>query len=185
MPEPRRHGAAAVASPGYDFASNWSPLPDWDSVRIEGSDVAIATCRPGAMVVVNGDLKAALELAGVESAPVGWPEVARGDCYAVRLARDRALIVGGAALPAGWHEKGFAVSRSEDATIVFAISGQGTGDLLSFGAEVFFDQASASAVRLLAGLAVILYRYGDEQGVRVHVARPRAAALLEWLQIAR
>ncbi len=183
MAEPRRPGAAPIASPGYDFGANWSPTPDWDSIRIEGRGVSISTCRPERMVIVNGNLQAALQHAGVASAPVGWPDIAREDRYAVRLARDRALIVGASALQPGWHEQGYAVSRSEDAFVVFEISGPGTEDLLSFGAEVFFDKPSGSAARLLAGLAVILYRYDRELCVRAHVARPRAAALLKWLQI--
>ena len=184
MPESRPAGRDPIGGPGYDFASKWAPVPDWDSVHIDRPDVAISCCRPGAMVVVNGGFHAALDLAGIDSAPVGWPDVARGRSYAVRLARERVLIVGGTDLASGWHESGFAVSRAEDAAVVFEASGPGTGELLSSGAEVFFDHPSACAVRVLAGMPVILYRHDREYRVRMHVARPSAAGFFSWLSAA-
>jgi len=174
---------AAMATPGYDFASNWNPVPLWASIHIEVGGLSVSTCCVPQVSVVNGNLQAALDAAAIESAPVGWPELAIGDSYAVRLARDRAVVVGGKALRPGWHAEGFAVSLSDDAGVVFGISGSGLEQLLSLGAAVFIDRPSASASRLFAGLPVILYRHGHETAVRLHVARPRAAAMLEWLTI--
>ncbi len=173
----------AAATPAYDFGSNWKPVRDWDSILIEAGGVSVSTCRLQQVSVVNGDLQAALGAAAIASSPVGWPEVASGDSYAVRTARDRALVGGGTTLTPGWHGEGFAVSRSDDAGIVFSISGPGLEELLSLGAAVFLDRPSASAARPFAGLPAILYRHGRDDAVRLHVARPRAAAMLEWLTI--
>ena len=175
--------AAPVPCLGHDFASNWERVADWHSICIEARGVAISVCRLDTVVAVNGDLRAALDDADIELPPVGWPDVAYGESYAVRLARDRALIVGGEPLARGWHDRGYAVSRSEDASIVFCIAGPGTLEFLSLGAAVFVACPSATAVRIFAGLHAILYRHGSESAVRVHVARPRAAALLKWLRI--
>ena len=183
MAELRAPTMASVATPDHDFGSNWAPVPDWASVHLDAPGVSTSIVRLEQVCVVNGDLQAALQAAAVESVPVGWPDLASGDSYAVRLARDRALIVGGAALTPGWHGQGFAVSRSDDAAVVFTLAGPGIEELLSLGAAIFLDRSSASAVRLFAGLPVILYRHGHAHAVRMHVARPRAAAMLEWLRI--
>jgi hypothetical protein len=113
---------------------------------------------------------------------VGWPDVALGDVYRVALRRDRVVEVGGAERTDGWDAKaGEAVSDISDGFEVFEMSGPNALDVLQRGTEITTDQASASVARVLFGLGVWVYRHGNENTFRLHVARAQSEALKGYL----
>jgi len=98
------------------------------------------------------------------------------DPYALWLAPGRRLVVGGA-VPDGRF-----VSDVTDGLVVIELSGARTDDILAMGCPL--EPASLAPGRcaqtVFAGVRVLLYRHGN--AVRLHVERPLAQWLLDWLR---
>ena len=157
----------------------WSPVPDWSRASIRHDGLNIAALAPQAAWLVSGNLASFLEQRGVRFGEAG-------DRYALRLAPDRLLFVsmGGAAqdgVTFGWSD-GCAVTDVSDGYVLLDIAGPAAPELMRLGALHDFEARSdaASAAMLFAGQRVILARI--PQGWRLHVERPNAAAIWQWLQ---
>lgn len=155
----------------------WSPVPDWAhaNIRHEGLNVTVAAAQ--AAWLVSGDLAAFLARHSV-----GFGEA--GDRYALRLAPDRLLFVsmdGVDDVTFGWSD-GCAVTDVSDGHVLLDITGPAAAELMRLGALHDFEARSetASAAMLFAGKRVILARIAN--GWRLHVERPDAAAIWQWLQ---
>ena len=123
--------------------------------------------------------------AGVASQVVSWPNPAHGDSYAVGLRRDQVLMINGLSLPDGWDAQARqAVSDMTDGFVVYDLSGPRALQVLQRGADITDGVPSASALRRLFGLDVVLYRIGGPDRFRMHVERARAQALQEALESA-
>ena len=156
----------------------WSPVPDWSRAGIRHDGLSIAALAPQAAWLVSGDLAGSLERRGARF----------GDAverYALRLAPDRLLFVSmdGAAdgVTFGWSD-GCAVTDVSDGYVLLDITGPAAPELMRLGALHDFEARSdtASASMLFAGQRVVLARI--QQGWRLHVERPDAAAIWQWLQ---
>ena len=157
----------------------WSPVPDWSRAGIRHDGLSIAALAPQAAWLVSGNLAAFLERRGVRLGDAG-------DRYALRLALDRLLFVSvdGAdtdGVTFGWSD-GCAVTDVSDGFVLLDITGPAAPELMRLGALHDFETRSdtASAAMLFAGQRVILARI--PQGWRLHVERPSAAAIWQWLQ---
>lgn len=155
----------------------WSPVPDWSRASIRHEGLSIAALAPQAAWLVSGDLAAFLERRGIRFGDTG-------DRYALRLAPDRLLIVsmdGADDATFGWSD-GCAVTDVTDGFVLLDITGPAAPELMRLGALHDFEARSetASAAMLFAGQRVILARI--PQGWRLHVERPNAAAIWQWLQ---
>jgi len=96
--------------------------------------------------------------------------------YALWLAPGRRLVVG-ASVPAGTF-----VSDVSDGMTVLELSGAHTNDILAMGCPLDASSlvSNRCAQTVFAGVKVLLYRHGDT--VRLHVERPLAQWLLDWLR---
>jgi heterotetrameric sarcosine oxidase gamma subunit len=155
----------------------WSPVPDWSRATIRHEGLSIVALAPQAAWLVSGNLAAFLERRGVRFGDAG-------DRYALRLAPDRLLFVsmdGVDDVTFGWSD-GCAVSDVSDGYVLLDITGAAALDLMRLGALHDFEGKSdtASAAMLFAGQRIILARIS--QGWRLHVERPNAAAIWQWLQ---
>ena len=158
----------------------WSPVPDWSRASIQHEGLNIAAVVPQAAWLVSGNLLAFLERRGVRFGDAGGR-------YALRLAPDRLLFVSvdGAAADGvtfGWSEDGCAITDVSDGYVLLDITGPAAPELMRLGALHDFEATSdtASAAMQFAGQRVILARI--RQGWRLHVERPNAAAIWQWLQ---
>jgi len=165
-----------------DMAQKWMPVPLWDEVAESTAGLAMRTLSLPAVHVVTGKLHMAERQMGLPRDLIGWPEVAQGERYAVRLGRDKALVVGMPELTAGWHAQGFGVSPSESAGVVFEIKGPLMPRWLALGSEFGLSRASRAATRQFGAFGTVMYRHGDPMTLRVHVSRPLATAFLTWLR---
>ncbi|MFK7751272.1 MAG: hypothetical protein AB8B51_01865 [Sedimentitalea sp.] len=105
-----------------------------------------------------------------------------GTPYALRLRRDRILIVDGPELPDGWHDDlGLAVSDVTDGYGVIDIKGGTALGLLQRGTEISATLASPSVVRGFYGYDVLIYGFGGENQYRIHVPRAHFAGLFALL----
>jgi heterotetrameric sarcosine oxidase gamma subunit len=155
----------------------WSPVPDWSRASIRHEGLSIAALAPQAAWLVSGNLASFLERRGVRFGDAG-------DRYALRLAPDRLLFVsmaGADDTTFGWSDR-CAVTDISDGYVLLDVTGPAAPELMRLGALHDFDARSetASAAMLFAGQRVILARILD--GWRLHVERPDAAAIWQWLQ---
>ena len=158
----------------------WSPVPDWSRATIQHEELSVATLAPQVAWLVSGNLSAFLERRGVRFGDAG-------DHYAVRLAPDRLLFVSVDNAPAdsvtfGWSEDGCAITDVSDGYVLLDITGPAAPELMRLGALHDFEANpdTGSAAMLFAGQRVILARI--QQGWRMHVERPNAAAIWQWLR---
>jgi heterotetrameric sarcosine oxidase gamma subunit len=155
----------------------WSPLPDWTHATIRHDRLSVTAVAPQAAWLVSGDLAAFLARRGIRFGGAG-------DLYVLRIAPDRLLFVSmdGADEPRfGWSD-GCAVTDISDGYVLLDITGPAAAELMRLGALHDFETRpdTASAAMLFAGKRVILARI--PQGWRLHVERPDAAAIWQWLQ---
>lgn len=166
----------------------WSPVPDWSRAEIRHGELSVTALSTGTAWLVSGNIAKFLE--GRGQLPCRGP---RESCdpltYALRLAPDRLLFVrrdgaSGAHPSSAWSDDGIAITDASDGFVLFDISGRAALDLVKLGANYDFEAEPAgsaeSALMLFAGLKVAVARLG--QGWRLHVQRPYAAALWQWLQ---
>lgn len=166
-----------------DNSARWRPEPDWENARLEGRTVAVRAVTGLAQRLVSGDLDRFLARHGL-GCNVGALGLASGGRYAVRVARDRLLVVG---LPAsecadGWHADGYAVTTMGSALRVLDARGEGVRDLLARATTVDPDDPGPCAALRFFGLTCTVYFHGDAQTLRIHVERGLAASLWEWLE---
>ena len=121
--------------------------------------------------LISGAYPNALKLVDVDSA-IGWPDKASGESYALRLRRDRILMVNGPELVDGWHHgEGLAVSDMTDGYAVIEIKGDRAMEVLKRGTEIVLGEPSASVARGYGGYTTLIYAYETNDRSRLHVAR--------------
>ena len=165
----------------------WTPAPALGQAQFVARDVEVKVVGGLAQALLSGPLRFAASRLGGIAAPVGFSGVAAGPRYAAAIARDRALIVaeGPIGLAEGWDdESATAVTRMDDAYVVLDLEGPGLADLISKATTLDLADASPSAALLFAGLPCLAYRYARPEVLRLHVERPLAPALAEWMRLA-
>lgn len=163
----------------------WTPAPAVGQARFSAAGVAITAMNGLAQVLVSGKLDFAADPLSLYGAPVGFAGTTTGPAYAVRIARDRALLVSQTAIPlaGGWDaESGIASTPVHDAMLVLDLSGPGLPDLLAKATALPQDDPTPSAAILFAGMPCLAYRFARPETLRLHVERPLAPALAEWLR---
>ncbi len=137
---------------------DWTDRPlAWDAV------IATPTCRvtrqqSGYQSLVSGDLAAGLTVLAPGAAMIGFAETPAGADYAIRIARDRALLVTQSppAREAGWQAEGVALSPAGECYACLALSGTGAMALLAQGLTSAPPTGSPSAALRFAGLTVLV-----------------------------
>lgn len=159
----------------------WPPKPDWSAVETRHRDVVATPVRGLVILTIAGDLAAAVAAIAPGTRLVGLGDDAEGAPYGVRIGRDRAVLVASADLPFahGWDPRGFAVSPSSDAVVIFELAGSGLPTVLREATTLEADRGSASASSLFAGLPALIYRRDGK--VRVHVDAGHAPSVWQWL----
>ena len=165
----------------------WTPTPAEGQAQFTARDVAVKVVGGLSQALLSGPQSfGAGRLAGI-AAPIGFSGVAVGPRYAVAIARDRSLIVaeGAIAFTEGWDgESATAVTRMDDALVVLDLEGPGLADLLSKATTLDLADASPSAALTFAGLPCLAYRFARADVLRLHVERPLACALAQWMRLA-
>lgn len=147
---------------------------------VPGLTVAWAPPRP--LHLVSGALDAALAEAGIAGPPLGWPADAPDAPHALRLARDRALLVGAPPLAEGWHDGGFAVSAMTDGLVALDCTGDAVPELLARLGDRRFDRPSPTAALWLGGRTVPACRLAGGNGLRLYGERQNLPSLLGWMR---
>jgi hypothetical protein len=166
-----------------DPASKWTPVPDWSAARLARSDWRAAPAGELFRALVTGDLEAALASLNPRSASVGLWDIAPGPLAAIRIGRDRALLVASApaATPWGWRPGGWAVSDASDAYKAFDITGPALRQIVAEATSANVEGGSPSAAIQFAGVPGLLYRIAADQA-RLHVETALAPYVWRWLE---
>jgi heterotetrameric sarcosine oxidase gamma subunit len=172
-----------------DRGKFWSPVPDWSAAGIRRPGLDIAVARAGAIWLVSGDLAMFLTQHHDGADCIGPRDTIAADRYALRLAPDRLLFVHRAAAQTvpealGWSNDGLALTDVSDGILLFDVTGPAAPDVMAQGAEYDFTSKTTlpteAATMLFAGLKVSIARI--PAGWRLHIERPYAAALWQWLE---
>lgn len=172
-----------------DRGKFWSPVPDWSVVAIHRPGLDIAVAPSAAIWLVSGDLPKFLARHHDDGVCFGPRDDCSGDRYALRLAPDRLLFVRRVAVQSdlrtlGWSADGIAVTDVSDGILLFDVTGPSAPEVMALGADYDFVgnamSATESAAMVFAGLKVSVARIAA--GWRLHVERPYAAALWQWLE---
>ncbi len=160
--------------------TNWTPSRGAEGTLVARPAFAGRALKGLGQTLISGDLDAALK-ALVRGAPlIGLYEPAPRGKHALRIARDRALLVTPAPIGAaeGWRETWCATSV-DDGWVAVEVEGPDAGLVLMQGTSADLMSGSPSTALMFAGQRCLLARTGA--GFRLHVERPRLEALLAWL----
>lgn len=132
-------------------------------------------------LMISGDLAAALAEFSPEARMVGLGEDCGTGDHALRIARDRVLLITRGALDVepGWHPAGYAVSRAGDLFAAVTLSGPDAVSIIAEGVTVDLASGSPSAAILFAGQFALLARRGED--FCLWIERPMLPWLWTWL----
>jgi hypothetical protein len=169
-----------------DLAQKWPAVPEWEGEAIERPGLVLRTVVGLDQLLVSGDVERMRDLHPAAAQTAGLLQLTSGDPYAVRVARDRILLVGSGlhGIHQGWHPEGLAVTRINAGLQVLEASGTRLQGLLQRAMTVDLAEPGPCAAVSFAGFAAVVYRYGDEGTLRVHVERALAPAMWTWMQSA-
>ena len=162
-----------------DRGDFWSPAAD-ALAGIDTPRLRVRLLPALAQLMISGDLGKALAQQGL-SGTIGLMEEAQGEVYMVRLARNRALLVGQAAsAEASGYADGLASTPMTGALAVLELSGPNSFEAVQRASAIDFRKASPCAALNFAGVTSILYRKGDV--LRLHLDRGLVPYMMDWLR---
>jgi hypothetical protein len=160
--------------------TSWAPAREAEGTLV-AKPAFTARARTGiGHTLISGDLDAALGALAPGAPLVGLGGRAPDGPHALRIARDRALLVTSAPLgaPEGWRN-GWCATAVDDGWCAVEIEGEGAPLVMMQGTAADLQSGSPSAAVLFAGRRCLIVR--SEAGYRLHVERPWLEALLTWL----
>lgn len=151
-----------------------------DSLKLDGATVRLP--RPGGALLISGNLKAAINRLAKGAVFTGLFEQQGQGAFAIRIARDRALLVTPSPLDvqAGWQRPGYMVTPADDLYVAVSVAGGNSGALMESMMNLPASSSSPSASTMFAGMPALVT--GIEGGYCIRVERSLAAAL--WHQLA-
>ncbi len=159
---------------------SWAPARRGTGTLIDGPRLTARALNGRGRVLVSGDLDAAIAALAPGAPLLGLTAPAPEGAHALRIARDRALLVTPAPLGAaeGWRD-GWCATAVDDGWATIDVDGPDAPSALAQGTSADLDAASPSAAVLFAGFRCLILR--TDAGFRLHVEAPWLEALLTWL----
>ena len=159
---------------------NWPPARRAQGTLILRPRLQARALSGRGSTMVSGDVEAAVTAIAPGAPILGLYALAPEGAHALRVARDRALLVTPAPLGAadGWRE-GWCVTSVDDGWAAVDVDGPDAPLALAQGTSADLTGRSSSAAVLFAGLRCLLVR--TDAGFRLHVEAPWLEALLTWM----
>ena len=160
--------------------TDWAQARPFDGTLVARPGFSVRALTGIGQTLVSGDCEAAVAAIAPGAPTIGLYQRVPEAAHALRIARDRALIVTPAplALDDGFRD-GYCITRLDDGFAALEVEGEGAPLVLMQGCAEDLSAGSPSAAVLFAGLRVLLA--GAQAGFRLHVERSGAEALLTWL----
>ncbi len=149
-------------------------LAEGETMTVAGLTIHLAPAAPSCLI--SGDLEAAIAALAPGGRSIGLFQD-RPLIAAIRIARDRALLVGATGEP-GWHD-GYAISPATGLYTCFQISGADVMDALTEGTGADLTASSPAASLQFAGITCLLTRQGKLAELWVEAAM--ATYVTSWL----
>lgn len=167
-----------------DDQKRWPEVKRYDRDELFGSGVAVRAVQLDRQTMISGSLSACLNLAGLKENSASSENFPGSSTYAIRLRRDRILVVGGPELEEGWIKAAeVAVSEMTTAYSVIDISGNAAESLLATGTEFNSRSIGPSASYKWHGFDCLIYRRGTDGGTwRLHVRSAHLDAVWDMLK---
>jgi sarcosine oxidase gamma subunit len=163
---------------------NWSAARSPEGLLIDRPRLAARAVAGRGQTLISGDLDAALGALAPGAPLLGLYARTPEGAHALRIARDRALLISPAPLDVGdgWQgdgEFGWCATAVDDGWAVVDVEGPDAPLVLMQGTAADLSANSPSAALRFMGLTCLLAR--TQSGFRLHVERPWLEALLSWL----
>ena len=160
--------------------TNWRAARAPEGIVIDRPGVRVRAHAGLGRTLISGDLEAAVATLAPGAPMLGLFALAPDGPHALRIARDRALLVTPEPLRAadGWRD-GWCATSIDDGWAAVEVAGDDAPFTLMQGTSADPAAGSPSAAVLFAGLRCLLVR--TEAGFRLHLERPWLEALLAWL----
>ncbi len=158
----------------------WAPARRGTGTLIDRPRIRASALAGRGHILISGDLGAAIAALAPDAPLVGLYAPAPAGAHALRIARDRALLVTPAPLWAadGWRE-GFCATAVDDGWAAIDVDGPDAPSALAQGTSADLAAGSPSAALLFAGFRCLLLR--TDAGFRLHVEASWLEPLLTWL----
>lgn len=159
---------------------DWTTRTPDPGATLTAEGITITCLAPRGATMVSGDLGAAVAALAPGAPMLGLLDPVPNGAYALRVARDRALICTEAPLGISGWQGSFAASRADDLYAVVTVTGPRTGDIAA--ACLSAPAGSPSTATLFAGIGALVAGL-SEGGLCLRVQHPDAAAL--WAHLAK
>ena len=158
----------------------WAPARRAEGTLIQRPRLTARALTGHGATLLSGDLEAAIAALAPAAPLLGLYAMAPESAHALRIGRDRALLVTRAPLAAadGWRDR-WCATCVDDGWTAIDVEGFDAPSALAQGTSANLAANSPSAAVLFAGLRCLLVR--TEAGFRLHVEAPWLEALLTWL----
>jgi hypothetical protein len=165
-----------------DPMKKWTPVPDWSAAQLTRPDWRAEVVAELFQTLLTGDLIAAFASQHPQPASIGLWQIAPAPA-AIRIGRDRALVVSSEAFAPGWgwRDDGWSASDASDAYVVFALSGPALRRIVAEATSADIDAGSPSAAIQFAGAPALLYRVAEDEAW-LHVETALAPYVWRWLE---
>ncbi len=159
---------------------NWRTARRAESALIETPRLTARALSGRGHSLISGDVQTAVGALAPGAPTLGLYALAPEGAHALRIARDRALLITPAPLGAadGWRE-GWCATSVDDGWMAIDVGGPDAPLALAQGTSADLAADSPSAAVLFAGLRCLLAR--TQTGFRLHVETPWVETLLTWL----
>lgn len=159
----------------------WKGLPPAQGDRLELEGATARLLPPKGALLVSGSLKPAINRFARGSRTIGVFGEEKDGSLAIRIARDRALLITPQPLEvqAGWNRAGYMVTPADDLFIAVSLTGEKADALMSLLVALPLTATSPSASLMLAGLPALVTRI--EGGYCIRVERSHVTALWQHL----
>ncbi|MBK0399556.1 hypothetical protein H0I76_10160 [Limibaculum sp. M0105] len=160
---------------------SWPDTIPSPGATLDLGGVQAACLAPGHAVLVSGNLGAALAELAPGARMVGLGGDIGGGAFALRIARDRALLVAPTPfeIADGWQAADYGVSRAGDAFCPISLVGERAGQVIAQGTACDLKGNSPSAALIFAGQFALLAR--DGAAFMLWVERPMLAYVWDWI----
>jgi hypothetical protein len=158
----------------------WAPARRREGTLLDRPRLQARALTGRGHTLISGDLDAAIAALAPGAPLLGLYAPVPAGGHALRIGRDRALLVTPAPLgaPDGWRD-GWCATSVDDGWAAIDVEGFDAPSALTQGTSADFAAGSASAAVLFAGSRCLLVR--TDAGFRLHVEAPWLEALLTWL----
>ena len=158
---------------------DWTTRIPTPGTIIKADGLTIQCHAQAGATLISGDLDRAIAALAPGAQILGLLGTLPKPPYALRIARDRALLCTNAPLPVEGWQSGYAVSAAEDLFLEITIRGPRASEVAA--ACLTSQTASPSAAVLFAGFGALVTRI--QNGLSIRVPPPESAAL--WAHLHR